>query len=87
MRTQDVSTDQGVVFAMTADGPPKLLNLTTRSLRGTNDWTLIEQLFDAPPDGGLVRVSLTRQRSFRFDNLLRGTLWVDHVRITPARPA
>jgi len=84
VRTEALSTDQGVAFTLVAEGAPALLNVTTRDVRGTNDWTLIEQTFDAPPGGGFIQVNLTRQRSFRLENMLSGTVWVDQVSITPA---
>jgi hypothetical protein len=83
VRTENVTTDEGVGFALTAEESPKLFDVATSALRGTNDWTWIEQVFDAPPQGGLVRVRLTRQRSFRLDNQVSGTVWVDDVSITP----
>jgi hypothetical protein len=45
--------------------------------------SILERVFDAPPDGGLVRVSLARKRSLKFDSLIRGTVWVDQVSISP----
>jgi hypothetical protein len=39
--------------------------------------------FVAPPGTGLVIIRLTRKPSLKFDNLLRGTLWIDQVSIRP----
>jgi hypothetical protein len=83
VRTKDVSTDQGVFFRVVYDEAPKLLDVATESLRGSNEWTLLESAFEAPANGGLVRVSLARKRSLKFDSLVRGTVWVDQVSITP----
>jgi hypothetical protein len=83
-RTEGISTDQGVAFTIAREGSPAL-ETTTRALRGTNDWTAIEHEFDGPAGGGLVRLSLTRQRSFRFDDPMRGVVWVDGIRLTRAQ--
>ena len=38
---------------------------------GTHDWTLVEHPFVAPEGVGLVRVSLIRKPSLRFDSLMQ----------------
>jgi hypothetical protein len=85
IRTQDVSTNEGVAFHVVHDAAPKQLDFTTQNLKGTNDWTLVECVFDAPPAGGLARVSLTRRPSLKFDNQIKGTVWIDQVRISPVQ--
>jgi hypothetical protein len=42
----------------------------------------VERVFDAPKQGGPVRVSVVRKPSLKFDNLIRGTAWIDQVSIT-----
>jgi O-antigen ligase len=81
VRTREISTDQGVAFRVVFGDAPQFLDFTTEHLRASNDWTLVERGFDAPR-GGLVRVSVVRRPSLRFDNLVRGTVWVDHVSIS-----
>jgi len=83
VRTQDISTDQGVAFRLTSEDAPQPLNLTTDPLRGTNEWTLVERMFEAPPGGALTRVSVVREPSLKFDNLIGGTAWIDRVTIRP----
>jgi O-antigen ligase len=82
VRTEDVSTNEGVAFRVVYGDSPKLLDMTTETLKGSNEWTLVERVFDAPPKGGLVTVSLARKPSLKFDNLIRGTAWIDQVEIT-----
>ena len=55
--------DQGVFVHVVYDESPKLPNVATESLRGSNDWTVLERVFDAPPDGGLIRVSFVHRPS------------------------
>jgi hypothetical protein len=82
VRTLDVSTNEGVAFRVVYGDSPKQLDMTTEDLKGSNEWTLVERVFDAPPKGGLVTVSLARKPSLKFDNLIRGTAWIDQVEIT-----
>ena len=79
IRTREVSTDEGVHFRVVCDETPKDLDVATEDLRGSNDWTMVERVFDAPPGGGLVRVLLTRKPSLKFDSKIAGTVWIDDV--------
>jgi len=83
VRTQEISTDQGVAFRLTSEDAPQPINVTTDPLRGTNEWTLTERLFEVPPSGALTRVSVARKPSLKFDNLIGGTAWIDQVAISP----
>ena len=83
VRTDALSTDQGVAFRIVHAQAPAALNVTTEAVRGSRDWTVVEQVVEAPPKGGLVRVMLVRRPSLRFDNLIRGTAWIDQVGLTP----
>jgi hypothetical protein len=83
VRVKDLSTDQGVFFRLRYEEKSEQRDVTTESVRGTTDWTLLERVFDMPRDSGLVTVSLAREPSLKFDNLVRGTLWVDDESITP----
>jgi O-antigen ligase/cytochrome c-type biogenesis protein CcmH/NrfG len=81
IRTQDLSTDQGVALRVVGPEAPQRLDFTTEALRGTHDWTRVERVFNAPAGGGLVRVTIVRTPSLKFDNQIRGTSWIDRVSI------
>jgi tetratricopeptide (TPR) repeat protein len=85
VRTQDVTTDEGVAFKVINSEPPYRINFTTQNAVGTNDWKLVEETFQVVPGAGLLQVGLVRKPSLRFDNLIRGTVWIDAVAITPSR--
>jgi hypothetical protein len=87
VRTDRITTDGGVAFRLVSERSAKNVNVTTRHLVGTNDWTLIEQELDVPEGTELVRLSLVRPRSFSFDRLVSGTAWVDQVSLTRVPPA
>src|SRR5207249_300446 len=81
VRTEEVSTDQGVAFRVVSEERPQALDVTTDNVRGSSDWTMVERVFDAPAGAGLTRVSLVRKPSLKFDNLIKGTAWIDQVSI------
>jgi O-antigen ligase len=83
IRTKEVSTDEGVAFSVVDEETSKRVSFTTESLLGSSDWRLVEREFEAPPGTGLVQVSLIRKPSWKFDNLIRGTVWIDGVSIGP----
>jgi O-antigen ligase len=83
VRTLDVSTDEGVSFRIAFVDSPTQLDFTTDDLRGSNDWSLVEHVFEVPAGGGLATLSLVRRPSLKFDSLIRGTVWVDHLTIVP----
>ena len=81
VKTDEITTNQGVFFGLSAKG----VNVTTDNLIGTRDWTLVEKTFQVPPDAGLLEVSLRRNASLKFDNQIKGTVWIDDIRIAPLR--
>lgn len=83
VRTQEISTDEGISFRVASEQAPKLLSFTTEPILGSSDWKLVEHVFVAPPGTGLADVTLVRTPSLRFDSLIRGTLWIDQVSISP----
>lgn len=85
VKAEAISTDRGVAFQLVYDQAPSP-PVTTEAVRGTHDWQLLEQIVEAPAEGGLARVRLVRQPSLKFDNLVRGTAWIDQVRLTPLPP-
>jgi O-antigen ligase len=83
VKTQSVSTDQGIAFRVEQPSSTRRLELRTDALLGTQDWTLLTLDFDSHSDTALTRVSLVRRPSLKFDNRVRGTIWVDDVSIMP----
>jgi O-antigen ligase len=75
VHTEEVSTDEGIAF--------NVAGFTTKSLLGTNDWTAVERGFQVQPGQELAQVTVVRKVSLRFDSLIRGTVWIDHVSISP----
>jgi hypothetical protein len=46
---------------------------------------LVESDFVTSPETRVVRITLRRVPSWKFDNKLGGTVWVDDVSLTAAR--
>ena len=77
IRTEGLTTDQGVQLWLSPDcGSEKFL--------GTRPWTEINVAFTVA-QLKLFNLMLMRTPSFRFDNRIKGTVWLDDVRIEPSR--
>ena len=83
LRTQGVSTDSGVRFLMYDPQHPTELNLMTRNVTGTQDWTLDEADFTTGPNTQMVEILLVRRPSQKLDNKIEGTVWLDDLTLTP----
>lgn len=78
VRTSEVTTDQGLRFRIVSELEPGV-NVETDQLRGTTGWSPLEAMVDVPAPGALLRVSLVRTASLKFDSDIKGTAWVDAV--------
>lgn len=83
LRTQDISTDSGVRFALFDPIHPSLPQLLTPNVVGTQPWSKVGIDFSAGPETRLLVIALRRIPSWKFDNKLRGSVWVDDVSLIP----
>jgi len=81
IRTEAITTDQGIAFGIFDREGASPLRLKTEQTLGTRDWTKIEQVFSVPPQTRLLKIEVIRQPSWRFDNQISGTAWIDTVRL------
>jgi tetratricopeptide (TPR) repeat protein len=85
LRTEGISSDRGIGFQIfDLHHPPQLQLMTSESI-GTNPWTLVQADLATGPDTHLLKIALRRIPSWKFDNKLGGTVWVDDVSLTPIR--
>ncbi len=77
-RAENLSTDQGIYFAI-RDGPTGRPLAATERLLGTVSWTSYSTALVAA--GPWLQIRLRREPSLRFDNRLSGVLWIDSVRL------
>jgi hypothetical protein len=83
LRTSGISTESGIRFLVyLMGGTPSQIILD--NVTGDHAWGAESADFTTPPGVQVVRVTLFRPPSQRFDNRLAGTAWVDDVSLTPA---
>jgi tetratricopeptide (TPR) repeat protein len=76
VRAEGISTDKGVGFRIRGEG----VNIATGDVRGTKEWG--ELAMPVRVEGTkLLEIGLVRSPSGKFDNKLRGTLWIDEVKL------
>lgn len=83
LKSAALSTDSGVRFLLEDPLRPALQRVFTEGVTGSQPWTRIETEILAGPDTRLLRVALRRTPSSKFDNKLKGTVWVDDVSLVP----
>lgn len=76
-RSEEISTEQGLYFEVAAGS----VLLQTEQILGTTPLTEYSSRFKVPSDQSLVAVRLRRRPSRRIDNKLRGTLWLETVKL------
>jgi tetratricopeptide (TPR) repeat protein len=82
LRTEGISTDRGIRFEILDPRHPTQLQAMTPEVIGTNPWTLVQADLVTGSDTHLVKIALRRIPSWKFDNMLIGTVWVDDVALT-----
>ena len=82
LRSQAISTDHGVHFEILDAKHPVELQVVTPDAIGTTPWILQQTDFVTGPNTHLLRISLRRTPSWKFDNKLSGMVWVDDVTLT-----
>ena len=83
LRAQGISTDSGVRFLLYDPQHPPELNLMTRNVTGTQDWTLDELDFTTGPNTQMLEILFVRRPSQKLDNKIEGTVWIDDLTLTP----
>lgn len=83
LRTEAISTDSGIRFEIFDPRHPAEVQTWTPSLRGTNPWTRETVNVESGPETHLLEILLRRTPSSKFDNKLRGIVWVDDISLIP----
>jgi Tetratricopeptide repeat len=84
VRTEAISTDSGIRFEILDPRHPSQVQVVTPDAVGTNPWTLVQADIVTGPDTDLLQITLRRIPSWKFDNKLSGTVWIDGVSLTPS---
>jgi tetratricopeptide (TPR) repeat protein len=83
LRLDGISTDSGIRFAIHDAFHPAALQILSPDLVGSHPWSVVEADFVTGPETHLLTIALRRVPSWRFDNKIRGTVWVDDVSLVP----
>ncbi len=84
LRAQGITTDSGPRFQILDARDPSRLSLSTEGVVGTLNWSPQHIQFKTGPETRLLVVRMVRPPSRMFDNLISGTVWIDHVVLTAA---
>jgi tetratricopeptide (TPR) repeat protein len=84
LRLEGISTDSGIRFAINDAFDNAALQVLTPDLVASHPWSLVEADFVTGPKTHLLIIALRRVPSWKFDNKLRGRVWVDDVSLVPA---
>src|SRR5689334_21370938 len=83
LRTQSITTEQGIRFQLRPVGTQENLAVTTSDLRGTQPWTNIETSWTSGKNVQEMQVCVARLPSQEFDDKIQGIAWVDDVALAP----
>jgi tetratricopeptide (TPR) repeat protein len=83
VRTEGISTDSGIRFEILDPRHPSQVQISTSDLIDTNPWTLVQADIVTGPDTNILEIVLRRVPSWKFDNKLSGTVWIDDIALTP----
>jgi tetratricopeptide (TPR) repeat protein len=83
LRTEGITTENGVGFEVEDARDPHALNQFTPALTDNHSWTAVDVEFVTGSATRLLLISLRRKPSQRLDSKLGGTVWVDDVTLVP----
>ena len=83
LRTEGITTESGILFAISDPNHPNAVNVLTENLTGSHVWVAADADFSTGPDTHFLLVQLRRVPSRMFDNRLSGTAWIGNVSLTP----
>lgn len=83
LRTEEISTDQGLRFEIIDPQNPSEMRVLTENITGTTPWSLVRAEFTAGANTRLLQIALRRIPSGKIDSKIRGTVWIDDVSLVP----
>jgi tetratricopeptide (TPR) repeat protein len=84
MKTEGITTESGVRFALTDAHNTGEVNVTTENFTGSRPWTNVEADVKTGPDSHFLKVRVVRSPSRLFDNKLSGTVWIADISLIPS---
>lgn len=86
IRTEGVTTDQGIRFRISDAGAPARLDAVFGQFTGSTSWSSVDHDLIVAPETRLVRIEVIRQPSMKFDSKVDGTAWIDQLKLEPITP-
>ena len=81
VKTDGLTTTNGLFFEARGYDCNKIY-ARSDVITGTNSWgSPVSLRFSVPPDCGVVKISLRRQKSRKFNNKIKGNAWVDGLQL------
>lgn len=84
IRTQGLTTDHGIAFRVSDAENPGRFDVRSAQFTGTREWTPVNLTIPVPRLTRILSVGIVRSPSFKFDNKIAGTVWVDSVDLAPS---
>jgi hypothetical protein len=81
-KSNGITTDEGVRVAVADAQRPDRFSFVSDPLTGSTDWRKLEYSFTLPAQTSLLRITVVRRPSLRFDNKIAGTAWFDDFELT-----
>lgn len=78
IKTDSITTTNGLFFSV-AGHDCKGLYKKSDVITGTNLWREIEMEFETPSECSALSISIRRERSYKLDNKIGGTAWIDGI--------
>jgi hypothetical protein len=81
-KSNGITTDEGVRVAVADAQRPDRFSFVSDPLTGSTDWRKLEYSFTLPAQTRLLRITVVRRPSLKFDNKIAGTAWFDDFELT-----
>jgi hypothetical protein len=83
VKARELAGDEGVRFHLRAVGNINVPVTSTKDIRGTATWTLVDAQWTAAPGVHRIEVCISREPSTNADIHISGDAWVDDVTLVP----
>jgi hypothetical protein len=84
MRTDGITTESGIGFAITDPNHAGAVNVATESFTGSHPWTSVDADLTTGEQTHFLLIRLNRNPSRLFENRLGGTVWIADVSLVPS---
>ena len=85
LKIDRLSTDRGIFFRIFDPESPARLDLRTPAFTQAPQWTPVDLDFLVRPGTTLLQIQPCREPSWKFDNKIAGTVWLDSLQLSPRR--